>query len=909
MEPRGRGRARGRARGQQQQQQQTPRPGPPQGGPPQAALHQPQQAPGQGAWGRPPLPQPTAAFQQPPASSAWVRPPMEYTGTPPIAGRGARQKAGDAEAGQGDRPRVLQGAGEEAGSRGRGPREGTWRRCGWQWRREGGAAIAMRSFTRSPRPSRRRKRKFWVTGHPIQIIANYFELIQAGKWCLNQYRVDFSPEIDHTGQRRKLMRNAMQNVVTGYLFDGTLLYTPQKLAVDPLEVFVRNDNDENIRITVRLVGDLVWGDFHYLSVFNIIIRKCLAFMKFQMVGRNYYDPHRKIAIPEHKMELWPGYVTSMRQHEEKILLNCDVSFKFMRMDNVYDMLLECRGQSARNEFQAKVIGSIVLTYYNNKMYRIDDVDYNTTPASTFPMKDGTQITFAQYYRQKYNINIQVDSQPMLVSRSNKRELRAGMPELILLVPELCQLTGLTDRQRENFQLMRTLAEHTRIGPQQRIQKLTEFSKRMKGSQEVLEELRRWDLGIADSLIRFSGRVLPQETIIGGDQMKYPSGPQADWTKELRGLPMFIQGQIPKFAVICPVRFKSACQDFMQCLQRSARGMKWDIGQPRIFDIPDDRSHSYLDQMETLISKNSPSMIMCVVPNNSIDRYSAIKKKGCVDRGVPTQVILAKNLSSKGVMSIATKVAIQLNCKVGGSPWTVTMPLSSLMVVGYDVCRDTANKGKSFSGMVASLDKQITRYFNFVTEHKMEEELSDNFASFMLVACQRFKDINGRYPERIIVYRDGVGEGQLPYVYEHEVADIKKRLSAEIYKEGDLKMAFVVVSKRINTRLFTDKGNPPPGTVVDDVITMPQKYDFFIVSQCVKQGTVAPTSYNVIEDTMGLPPDRMQMLTYKLCHMYYNWSGTVRVPAPCQYAHKLAFLVAQALHRPAHRALETTLYYL
>jgi hypothetical protein len=25
-------------------------------------------------------------------------------------------------------------------------------------------------------------------------------------------------------------------------------------------------------------------------------------------------------------------------------------------------------------------------------------------------------------------------------------------------------------------------------------------------------------------------------------------------------------------------------------------------------------------------------------------------------------------------------------------------------------------------------------------------------------------------------------------------------------------------------------------------------------------------------------------------MYYNWPGTVRVPAPCQYAHKLAYQV-------------------
>ena len=71
-------------------------------------------------------------------------------------------------------------------------------------------------------------------------------------------------------------------------------------------------------------------------------------------------------------------------------------------------------------------------------------------------------------------------------------------------------------------------------------------------------------------------------------------------------------------------------------------------------------------------------------------------------------------------------------------------------------------------------------------------------------------------------------------------------------------------------------NPPSGTIVDDVVTLPERYDFFLISQSVRQGTVNPTSYNVIEDKSGLKPDQIQKLTYKLTHLYYNWSGTVRV---------------------------------
>lgn len=50
-----------------------------------------------------------------------------------------------------------------------------------------------------------------------------------------------------------------------------------------------------------------------------------------------------------------------------------------------------------------------------------------------------------------------------------------------------------------------------------------------------------------------------------------------------------------------------------------------------------------------------------------------------------------------------------------------------------------------------------------------------------------------------------------------------------------------------------------------------RYDFFLVSQSVKQGTVTPTSYNVIYDTTGLKPDFLQKITYKMTHMYFNCS--------------------------------------
>lgn len=135
-----------------------------------------------------------------------------------------------------------------------------------------------------------------TSGPQIQLSANYFALIQQGKWSLNQYRVDFNPEIDHTGQKKGLLRTGLQNVqILGYLFDGTVLYTTTRIQPDPLEVFVQTANGENVRITIRLVGEVAWTDYHYIQLFNIIIRKCLTYMQFQLVGRNYYDPNARVS--------------------------------------------------------------------------------------------------------------------------------------------------------------------------------------------------------------------------------------------------------------------------------------------------------------------------------------------------------------------------------------------------------------------------------------------------------------------------------------------------------------------------------------------------------------------------------------------------------------------------------------
>lgn len=334
-------------------------------------------------------------------------------------------------------------------------------------------------------------------------------------------------------------------------------------------------------------------------------------------------------------------------------------------------------------------------------------------------------------------------------------------------------------------------------------------------------------------------------------------------------------------------------------------------------IPDDRNGTYIQALEQAALKD-PQLIMAIVPNVNAERYSCIKKKCCVDRAVPSQVINHKTITPKqgkpsGIMSVATKVVIQMNAKLQGAPWMIDLPLKGLMTVGFDVCHSTKDSSKSYGAFIATMDlRSSSAFFSAVSQHMKGQELSNDIGLNMGKALKQYREIHGTLPVKILFYRDGVGDGQLHQVFENEVEHLRKTLD-ETYKNAGIldgcSLAYIVVTKRINTRYFLRQENPPPGTIIDDVITLPERYDFYLVSQSVRQGTVSPTSYNVIYDTMKLDADKIQMLTYKFCHLYYNWSGTTRVPAVCQYAHKLAYLVAESIHQVCSNRLEKQLYFL
>ena len=126
-------------------------------------------------------------------------------------------------------------------------------------------------------------------------------------------------------------------------------------------------------------------------------------------------------MPLHKLEIWPGYVTSIRQHEDKILLCCEVTCKVLRTDTVYEQIQEIAkrsggtGSTFHRNVEKVLLGAIVITRYNNKTYRIDEIAWDKNPTEQFADRNGTMSTLQKYYETKYNKAIRDPKQPLIIT--------------------------------------------------------------------------------------------------------------------------------------------------------------------------------------------------------------------------------------------------------------------------------------------------------------------------------------------------------------------------------------------------------------------------------------------------------------------------------------------------------------
>ena len=185
----------------------------------------------------------------------------------------------------------------------------------------------------------------------------------------------------------------------------------------------------------------------------------------------------------------------------------------------------------------ELVGQIVMTGYNNRTYRIDDVDFVNRADSTFHLrKEDRHITYLEYYQTRYQLKIRYLNQPLLVSRPSNREKNRCdnlgiQAEPIYLIPELCGMTGLSDDQRKDHHLTRAVSTITRVAPDKRVETLLKFRRRLTDNPKIQQEMNSWGLQFSNELVNCKARILTAKPLMtGAGRINVREG---DWSRDMQ----------------------------------------------------------------------------------------------------------------------------------------------------------------------------------------------------------------------------------------------------------------------------------------------------------------------------------------------------------------------------------------
>lgn len=85
--------------------------------------------------------------------------------------------------------------------------------------------------------------------------------------------------------------------------------------------------------------------------------------------------------------------------------------------------------------------------------------------------------------------------------------------------------------------------------------------------------------LSPQLVEIPGRILPMQTIVVGDGKQYDTGQDANWTRSLRSNKMLLNVNLHQWTIIYLGRSEREVRNFVEMLQKCARGMFFNIERP------------------------------------------------------------------------------------------------------------------------------------------------------------------------------------------------------------------------------------------------------------------------------------------------------------------------------------------
>ncbi|KAL4957388.1 ribonuclease H-like domain-containing protein [Aspergillus filifer] len=315
-----------------------------------------------------------------------------------------------------------------------------------------------------------------------------------------------------------------------------------------------------------------------------------------------------------------------------------------------------------------------------------------------------------------------------------------------------------------------------------------------------------------------------------------------------------------------------------------------------------------EEIGKLMETHKPQIILTILPYNDTGLYNCIKQACDVRHGVRNINVLASQFA-KGNPQYFANIGLKFNLKLGGINHKL-MPSQlgiigegKTMLLGIDVTHPSPGSNKeapSVAAMVASVDSHLGQWpAEIRIQKKSRSEMVDDLESMLKAHLRRWaKNHKGAYPENLIVYRDGVSEGEYALVIDKELPLLRSACKA-MYPATDTakklpRISIIIVGKRHHTRFYPTRQqdadnskNPFNGTVVDRGVTEARNWDFFLQAHTALQGTARPAHYYIVWDEIFVKQknaaDMLESMTHHMCYLFGRATKAVSICPPAYYA--------------------------
>lgn len=451
--------------------------------------------------------------------------------------------------------------------------------------------------------------------------------------------------------------------------------------------------------------------------------------------------------------------------------------------------------------------------------------------------DDKTLTVEEYFKKKYNITLKIPQAWLL--NCGTRENPVWIP------PELCEvMPGQAFRGKLSDHQTAEMIKVAARGPAENARRIANGAHRVIGFQSNNPSLAAFGVGVDSKLTVVKGRILPAPPVTyGGESEIIPT--QASWNMRGKKFAKPVKITNWSFLKLGGARmennhidlFKHALRDYGLGTQGPSNPQGFEAPLPG----PEDAQDASIQKIFNTMFAAGIKMVLVILPSSSAITYARVKYWGDVKVGIHSVCVLAENLK-KGPQYFAN-VALKFNLKCGGVNQLLPKQLGFLndkdtMVVGIDVTHPAPKSMEgtpSIAAVVASIDSHYGQWPGSIRCQESKAEMVKTLNLMMQERLQLYISTNKRAPAKILIYRDGVSEGQYKKVLVDELEQIREACK-EIYAHGPPpKITIVIVGKRHHTRFYPtdarnadDRGNPRNGTIVDRGVTMEKgcKYAHF-----------------------------------------------------------------------------------